>query len=292
MWLVALMIGCGGGAADSATETQQDARFDDATWPVEIGGEERPATVMFPSDYDGESLLPVVVLLHGYSANSVLQELYFQLSPLVDEYGFVYVLPDGTVDEGGSMFWNATPGCCDLYGSGVDDVSYLLSLLDEVEASFPVDLDRVYFSGHSNGGFMSYRMACEAADRIAGVASLAGATFMDESDCLATQPVSVLQIHGDADSVIRYEGDFYYPGAVETVERWAERASCDVAGPQTESVDLFSTEEGEETEVIVYPGCDAETDVRLWTVADGSHVPAFGETFSRSLLDWLLAQRR
>ncbi|MBL9037642.1 MAG: hypothetical protein JNG84_03905, partial [Archangium sp.] len=69
------------------------------------------------------------------------------------------VLPDGLVDSLGYRFWNATPACCNLENQAVDDVAYLTSVLDAVEAEVRIDPARVYFTGHSNGGFMSFRMA-------------------------------------------------------------------------------------------------------------------------------------
>jgi polyhydroxybutyrate depolymerase len=129
-----------------------------------IGGE-RPVTVVVPSSYDG-SPTPLVVLLHGYGASAVLQDIYFGLSALAESRGFVLALPDGTLDTSGRRFWNAGDACCDFGEAEVDDVGYLTSVLDELEASYAIDPKRVFFVGHSNGGFMSYRMACDLAGRV------------------------------------------------------------------------------------------------------------------------------
>ena len=133
---------------------------------------------------------PLVMMLHGCTLSGQLQEDYFQLLSWSNQLGFLYVAPDGTVDQGGNRFWNATDACCDFYETGVDDSAYLRALIDEIAAQLSVDTERVFILGHSNGGFMAYRMACDHADIIAAVASLAGATFADPADCTPSAPVT------------------------------------------------------------------------------------------------------
>jgi len=165
-----------------------------------------PVTVHVPASYDPGQPAPLICNLHGYGGNGAWQEAYFQLLPLADEYGFLYFYPDGTIDHDGNRFWNATDACCDFYGSGVDDSGYLMALVDEIRAQLTVDPLRIYFTGLSNGGFMSHRLACEHAETIAAIASLAGVTFADSADCAPAAPIHVLHIHGTADDVVLYAG--------------------------------------------------------------------------------------
>jgi polyhydroxybutyrate depolymerase len=271
--------------------TEPDPRADPSGWPATVGGE-RPAKVVGPAaTYDGESLLPVVVMLHGFGANATIQDLYLGLSGRVEARGFVLVLPEGTANTDGMQFWNATPGCCDFEGTGVDDVGYLLGLVDEVEAAFPVDPDRIGFLGHSNGGYMSYRMACEAPDRIAGIASLAGGTFLDEADCVGTEPVHVLQAHGTADADVLYAGGEYQPGAEETVRRWAVKAGCSGDPAETGTADYDGAVDGAETHQLAYDaGC--EKDVSLWRMDTSGHAPIPTEAFRDAFLGFVLDHPR
>ncbi|MBN94116.1 MAG: hypothetical protein CL928_08590 [Deltaproteobacteria bacterium] len=254
----------------------------------------RPAEVQGPSDWCADQPLPVVFLLHGYGASAWLQDLLFRLNTQVEERSFLLVLPDGTVDAAGSRHWNATPACCDFYGAEVDDVGYLTSLLDELESRFTVDPDRVYFTGHSNGGFMSYRMACEIPERIAAIAPLAGSTFQEEGLCAASQPVSVLHIHPTLDATIPYSGTPYYPSAEEATRRWAERNGCSTTSSQAgESLDLINSIAGTETRVTDYRvGCEDGFHASLWTIEGAGHVPVLNDGFSQLLLDWLLDHSR
>lgn len=152
---------------------------------------------------------------------------------LVDERQFILVHPNGTELPSGQRFWYSGASCC---GVPVDDVGYLTELVNDAKSTFNIDDDRVYLWGHFNVGFMSYTMACERSEIVTAIASLAGSSFLDATDCAPrTDPVSVLQIHGDADATIECEGSPAFPGAVELFERHADFLGCDagaaVAGP-------------------------------------------------------------
>jgi len=272
-------------AAPSADGGPPEA--DAGALPDTLGPSERPAQLVVPSARDGVTPLPVVVLLHGYGANGAGQDLYFGLSRAARSEGFYVIVPDGTVDAGGRRFWNATPACCDFAGTGVDDVAYLTSLLDELEALTPIS--QIYFVGHSNGGFMSYRMACELADRVSAIVSLAGADFASDTDCVPDRAVSVLQIHGDLDATIPYAGVAgAYPSASDGVARWAERASCDLGASEAgEMLDLESALGGAETETLRYAADCEGAEAELWTIRNGSHIPALNRTFAPTVLAWL-----
>jgi polyhydroxybutyrate depolymerase len=280
--------------ADSAGDADTAADAPDTQAPVmptSIGGE-RPAVVYTPDDYDPDAEWPLVVLLHGFSANGFVQNLYLGLSTRTTEDGFVLVVPNGTENPDGNLFWNATDYCCDFYGQGVDDVAYVESLIDEASGIWNIDSKRVYLIGHSNGGFMSYRMACDAPDRITAIVSIAGATFSDEAKCQGTTPVAVLQVHGTDDETIAYQGAPGYPSAEESVSRWVDRDGCDPTGVDGGVLDLDDQVGGAETQVTRWSSCDAGTSVELWTMNGSSHIPAFPATFAERALEFLLAHTR
>jgi polyhydroxybutyrate depolymerase len=253
-----------------------------------------PVWIHEPSAYDPNISWPLVLLLHGYGNTGDEQEFYMQFGPLIDEYGFFYLHPDGTEDEIGFQFWNATDSCCNFFGSGVDDSGYLLALVDEMKSLYNIDDRRVYFIGHSNGGFMSYRMACDHPETVAAIASLAGATFYDPDDCTPAAPVHVLQIHGTADNVILYGGGELfgvpYPGAVQTVETWAMNDGCELVFETLPPLDLDASIPGDETTVTQYATeCEPGGSAELWTIAGGSHSPVLSENFSTLVIEFLLA---
>ena len=181
--------------------------------------------------------------------------------------------------------------------SDIDDLAYIRGLIEEAAQTYSIDPTRVGLIGHSNGGFMALRMACEASDLVTSVISIAGSTFEDASSCApASYPVSVLTIHGTEDGTIPYEGatffDESYPGAPETTERFAALAGC---GSSTElaNIDVDASIEGAETTVLSYGDCTPETEVTLWTIVGGPHIPIpWAETAQDSFVDWLLDHAR
>jgi polyhydroxybutyrate depolymerase len=267
-----------------------------ATAQVVVDAGRGPVSVHVPPAYDPAEPLPLVVALHGYTATGAILEATFQLTPLADELGFFYVTPDGNTDILGNPYWNATGACCDLFNTNVDDSSYLRALIEEIKDVLTVDRRRVYVVGHSNGGFMAYRMACDHADTIAAVASLAGATFLNPAACSRTEPVHVLQIHGTADTTIEYDGGqvvFFmdpYPGAVQTVQTWATYDGCALVSSGGPNLDLDSGLPGAETTVSRYTtACAPGGSAELWTIAGGQHVPNVNDNFRRGVVEWLFA---
>ena len=155
-----------------------------------------------------------------------------------------------------------------------------------------MDPNRVYLIGHSNGGFMSFRAAYDHSETIAAIASLAGASHIDDRPAPANA-VHILQIHGTDDGTIAYEGDDIqgnaYPSAMESVSQWAAYNGC-AEGGEREIRDLVSNLAGHETSVTVFnQGCKPGGSSELWTIAAGSHVPALSNTFAEQVVEWLLA---
>ncbi|MCP4203451.1 MAG: hypothetical protein GY769_16155 [bacterium] len=279
------LILCAGLAAASLS-AQCDA-------PIDLG--RGPIAFEVPSSYDPATPAPLVITLHGRGADGASQESYFRFAEFAEELGFLYAYPDGDIDVQGARFWNGTDACCDFFDSGIDHSSYVRELIETVRRQCSVDPFRIYFVGHSNGGFMAYRMACDHAKVVAGIASLAGATFFDMEDCAPSDPVHVLHIHGTLDTIIRYAGGLngasLYPGAVRSAETWAAYNQC---SPESETVperlNLDTQVIGNETVVQRWgrdcrPGGSAE----LWTIGGGGHVPGITRDFRYGVVEHLLS---
>jgi polyhydroxybutyrate depolymerase len=288
-WLAAalvlsLLTACG------STPDRERAVEPGATGPVDLDG--RPFQLHVPPGYDRATKAPLVVLLHGYTSDAAEQESYFKLTAESDRRGFLYAMPDGTTNQERKRFWNATDACCDFYRNGVDDSAYLSRLIDTVKSSYSVDSERVYLVGHSNGGFMAHRMACEHSDQITAVVSLAGMLTNDTAKCTPARPVSVLQIHGTDDETIAYNGGMNgrnpYPSVATTLATWRRIDGCGDEARRGAPIDLESALPGAETTVTTYSaGCRDATRVELWAIKGGRHVPAFTANFAPAVVDFL-----
>ncbi|RMH40869.1 MAG: hypothetical protein D6689_12470 [Deltaproteobacteria bacterium] len=302
LWL--LVAGCGDdgtGGADAAPRPDAAPRADaappDAGLPTTFGGD-RPAELLVPANYDPAVPAPLVVLLHGYSEDPTFITGYTRFDTLVDSEGVLVIAPPGLKDGAGKGYWNATDACCDFEGSGVDDVAYLAGIVADIRAAYNVDPKRIFAIGHSNGGFMAYRLACDMADTFAAVVSIAGATFADSTACSPAEPVSVLQVHGDADQTILYDGGAIefpdgamraYPSAADTVAMWAGYDGCATTTAAGTAFDLDLLAADAETTPSAYDGCPSGVGVELWTAAGSGHVMSFSDAVPGVFWAWMKA---
>jgi polyhydroxybutyrate depolymerase len=254
---------------------------------------DRPFTLVLPNNYQSGTPAPLIIALHGYTAESPYAQSYFALGKVADEKGILTVYPSGSKDSNGYLFWNATPACCNFDSSTIDDEAYLLSIIDSVSKDYSVDPARIYIIGHSNGGFMAHRMACNQSDRIAAIVSLAGMTYSNPKSCKPTSPVSVLQIHGTNDAVITYTGGYLfssaYPSARKTIDLWGTLNECGKKPYRVlPRLDLDRKLVGAETTVMRYKGCKAGTTSEMWTIDKGKHSPELSASFAESIVGFLL----
>lgn len=289
-----VVAGVGWGGCQSSSAGVPDAAADAAAVDGPIGGS-RPVVVHVPPGYDSHAPAPLVIMLHGFSSSGVIEETYLRLTAQSDARGFLYAYPDGTANQMGQRFWNATDACCNFEPPMIDDSAYLSDLISQIGARYSVDPKRVFFVGHSNGGFMAYRMACDHSDQIAAIVSLAGAMVSDLSKCPNPSPVNVLQIHGTADQTIPFAGGqnqgHAFPGAATSVADWVDIDGCaSTADMSAPALDLDLLLPGNETTVSKYSaGCKPGGHVELWTIQGGSHIPALGPSFAGAVVDFLYA---
>jgi polyhydroxybutyrate depolymerase len=258
----------------------------------------RPFDVTVPVGYRPGTPVPLVVVLHGYTATAQVQDMYFGMSRLAQSRGFLVALPNGLRDDTLQQYWNATDACC-AFGKTNDDVAYLTAVIRDVQARYSVDPKRVFLIGHSNGGFMSHRLACDRAGLIAGIVALAGNTWADPTKCTPSEGVAVLQVHGTLDPVIAYNGGATvgqppYPSAKDSVRTWGAKNGCTGANlsPISGNLDLVTALLGDETEREGFTGCPGNSAAELWTIQGAGHLPLFNDQFAERAFTWLMAHAK
>ena len=265
----------------------------DGSFVVDSVDAARPVTFHVPTDYDPTVAYPLVVVLAGYGVTGAQFDQIIGFRAFAEANELVYAAPEGRVDASGSSFWNASDACCDFAATGVDDSGYLADVIAAARDVAHVSV--AYAIGHSNGGFMAQRLACDRADLLAAVVSVSGA---QPNDCHPSRPIAVLEAHGTADTTILYGGGTVdpsmaaYPSAEQTVSSWAALNHC-ADGPVDDPtrMDLDVSIAGAESHAKRYGGCDAGGAAELWTSDGGQHAPNGGPDYLARVLAFLTAPR-
>lgn len=209
--------------------------------------------------------MPLVFNLHGYTSDNTQQFLYADFRAIADTANFIIALPNGTIDPTGNRYW-------DTFGLGqVDDLGFISALLDTISANYSIDAQRVYSTGMSNGGFMSYDLACFRSERFAAIASVTGTMLTSRlSACAAVHPTPVMQIHGTADPTVNFLGGSGLSGIENLVQHWVDFNNCDPIPEYTLLPDI-NTMDGCTAEHFVYQNGDNGTTVEFYKVLGGGH---------------------
>ncbi len=186
---------------------------------IEVDDQTRKFRLYLPANYSEENPMPIVFNLHGLTSDPNQQQLYTRMNEVAEENGFIVCYPKGK-----NRAWNVN---FPFPSSKEDDVKFIATLIDTLSHKYAIDLNRVYACGFSNGGYMSYKLACELSDKIVAVAAVAG-TFVPNQElaCQPSRAVPILHIHGTADPIVRYKGSPVAISAEKTVEFWRTQNGC------------------------------------------------------------------
>ena len=232
------------------------------------GGITRNYRIYIPAVYTGSQPVPLVLNLHGYGSNAFEQEIYGDFRPIADTANFILVSPDGTVQPGttDTQYWNVAG----LFSSSVDDVDFLETLIDTIDAHYNINRSRVYSAGMSNGGFMGYLLACES-QQFAAIGSVTGSmTTVLYNSCNPAHPVPVIEIHGTADGTVPYNGVTGVKAIPDVVNFWVTQNNCSPT-PTTSNVPDINTTDSATAEHYLYTGGTNGHTVEHFKVIGGAH---------------------
>jgi polyhydroxybutyrate depolymerase len=176
----------------------------DHTRTLTVGDLERSYLVHIPQKYDREKPTPVVLVYHGGGSNAEVMVRFSGMDMQADTSGFIAVYPHGTGRLEKVLTFNGGNCCGYAMRSKVDDVEFTRRLLDDLATITNVDSKRVFATGMSNGGIITYRLASELSDRIAAIAPVGGP--MGTETCNPNRPVAVMHFHGTDDENAPFKG--------------------------------------------------------------------------------------
>lgn len=275
--LVFLLAGCPGGSGSVGnplgTPVPGGLEFERE---VSADGKDHSYLLFVPTALIGGSDLPLVVSLHGGGSDAREQDLFTRMRFKAVDAGFVLLTPNGYRGT-----WNAGSCCAPATTAGIDHSAVIAAMLDDANRLLSIDDARVFALGHSNGGMMAYRLACELSGRIAAIAANS-AVMMDRDldttpptqafSCQPTRPVPVLHLHGLADTCVPFDGGpstgpagGERPPVSDSIDFWVANNRC--ALPP-----LLPTQVNGGARCETHTACQDQAVVELCTVEGAGHV--------------------
>jgi polyhydroxybutyrate depolymerase len=238
---------------------------------ITSNGVTRHYRLYLPANYITGSVRPLIIHLHGYSSNALMDQQLTRYEPIADTAGFLVVFPEALKDNANYQCWNmGWP-----WVPNTHDVQFISDLIDSLHSTYLIDINRVYASGFSQGGFMTYTLACQLNTKIAAVASVSGSMAPDVFPCSPGRSVPTLQIHGTSDGIIPYSGSVvgsFTSVNIDTLMNfWINYDQCNPTPVFTALPDISPTD-GSTVNHYVYSGGIDNASNELYKVIGADHL--------------------
>lgn len=216
-----------------------------------------------PANHTSTESLPLVINFHGYTSNAFEQEIYSNMNSLGDVERFAICYPNG-IQNAWNVGWN--------FGSMADDIGFVSALIDDLIDKYNFDKNRIYACGMSNGGFLSYYLACRLSHKIAAIASVTGSMIPSViQSCNPQRSMPVMEIHGTADNVVPFDGAQGLAAPVDSVITfWTNNNKC-MTGPSLIQMPNTNINDGSTVEKYIYSDCQENMEVVLYKIIGGGH---------------------
>ena len=225
-----------------------------------------------PAIYNSSYSTPLLFNLHGRTGTALGAMYQADFRDIADSGNFIIVHPQGLLDSSGETHWNVGQ-------SAVDDIGFLNSLYSYIVSNYNINLDKVYSAGMSNGGYMSYYLACNMSDKIAAIASVTGAMGpYTQLTCNPMHPTPVLEIHGTEDTIVSFNA--MIPGILY----WRDYNNCNLIADTTIIQDLVLGDSSNVKHIVYNNGANGVTS-ELFKVIGGEHTWP-GSSFSIGITNY------
>ncbi len=242
---------------------------------IQVSEITRTYLVNLPPNYHKKKDFPLVIALHGAGCDAYQFEHDYHFSSFANKNQFAVVYPEGVQSDGilGFRTWNAGT-CCDYaMQNNIDDVEFIRELINQMVSTYKIDSKRIFVTGMSNGGMMSYRLACELSDKIAAIAVVSG-TMFTSAPCNLSRPIPILHIHSTLDTKVPPRGGvgiagYYYAPVDSVLNVWALLDGCD-SFPQI-------IEDNQGYTLTEWSNCENNIVIQYYLTKDGGHSWPGGE---------------
>lgn len=224
---------------------------------IEHNGRTREYILHLPASYDSSDPVPMIINFHGYGGCASDHAINVgDLNSLADNENFIVAYPQAVVGEKGDVYWD--PGDNGIQSIEENDVYFTEQLISKISNEYNVDSSRIYAIGFSNGGMMSYGLACSRGNLIAAVGIMCG--IMLPESCDANEYTSVIHFHGIDDDILPYEGNQYYQSVQDVVNYWLNHNGIPASSLLTTDMN------GGDVVRKSYSGGNENTSVILYTI--------------------------
>lgn len=238
-----------------------------------VAGLSRTYTVNLPPNYYQSAGFSLVIALHGGGGDALQFETTSKLTEKANAAGFIVVYPEGVQSTGplGARSWNAGNCCAYASDNNINDVTFISRLINKLTLTYKINPKKVYVTGHSNGGMMAYRLACELSGKVAAIAANAS-TMVVSQPCSPSRAVPILHMHSVLDTHVPYKGGMgsgvgtegvYLPAVRTVLNGWAQRNNC-----QTPAQVIINNSS---YKLARWSNCNSNAIIDYYLTQDGGH---------------------